>query len=103
MNKQIRSFKIDHELEWTYGVEIKKIKEDLIELEKLGATHINIEAESGYEGSCFVSIEVFTERLETDSEFESRINKEKRMRDEMEQRERAEWQKLKEKYGTGDK
>ena len=49
MEKQIRRFKVNFDFNWTYGVEIKKLKEDLETLEKLGVTEIEIEAEDKYQ------------------------------------------------------
>ena len=72
MEKQIRRFKVNFDFNWTYGVEIKKLKEDLETLEKLGVTEIEIEAEDNC-GSPSVTIEAFAERLETDDEFKERI------------------------------
>ena len=72
MEKQIRKFRVNFDFDWTYGVEIKKLKEDLETLEKLGVTEIEIEAEDNW-GSPSVTIEAFAERLETDEEFNERL------------------------------
>jgi len=72
MEKQIRKFRVNFDFDWTYGVEIKKLKEDLETLEKLGVTEIEIEAEDNW-GSPSVTIEAFAERLETDEEFKERL------------------------------
>ena len=72
MEKQIRKFKVNFDFDWTYGVQIKKLKEDLETLEKLGVTEIEIEAEDNW-GSPSVTIEAFAERLETDEEFKERL------------------------------
>ena len=72
MEKQIRRFKVNFDFNWTYGVEIKKLKEDLETLEKLGVSEIEIEAEDNW-GSPSVTIEAFAERLETDEEAKERI------------------------------
>ena len=37
IKKEVRKFKVDYSLEWTYGVEIKKMRKDLDAIEKLGA------------------------------------------------------------------
>ena len=79
MEKQIRKFRVNFDFNWTYGVEIKKLKEDLETLEKLGVTEIEIEAEDNW-GAPSVTIEAFTERLETDEEFKERLDKEKKLK-----------------------
>ena len=98
MEKQIRRFKVDFDFNWTYGVEIKKLKEDLDTLEKLGVTEIEIEAEYNY-GSASVTIEAFINRLETDEECKNRISKENQRQEDIKRRELAELEKLKSKYG----
>lgn len=72
MEKQIRDFKINYSLNWTFDVEIKKMKEDLEALEKIGATHIEIEPYNEY-NCCYVSIDVISRRLETDEEYKQRV------------------------------
>ena len=98
MEKQVRRFKVDFDFNWTYGVEIKKLKDDLDTLEKLGVTEIEIEAEYNY-GSASVTIEAFINRLETDEECNARITKENQRQEDIKRRELAELEKLKSKYG----
>ena len=98
MKKQVIRFKVDFDFNWTYGVEIKKLKEDLDTLEKLGVTEIEIEAEENY-GSASVTIEAFINRIETDEECNARINKENQRQEDIKRRELAELEKLKSKYG----
>ena len=98
MKKQVRRFKVDFDFNWTYGVEIKKLKEDLDTLEKLGVKEIEIEAEDSY-GSASVTIEAFMNRIETDEECKSRIDKENQRQEDIKRRELAELEKLKSKYG----
>lgn len=98
MEKQARRFKVDFNFDWTYGVEIKKLKEDLDTLEKLGVTEIEIEAVENY-GRASVSIEAFIMRIETDEEYESRINKGKQRQEDIKRRELDLLEKLKSKYG----
>jgi hypothetical protein len=98
MKKQVRRFKVDFDFNWTYGVEIKKLKDDLDALEKLGVTEIEIEAENNY-GSASVTIEAFINRLETDEECNARITKENQRQEDIKRRELAELEKLKSKYG----
>lgn len=71
MEKQERNFKINYQLDWTYGVSIKQLKKDIEEIEKLGATHVNIEHGIDYDCS-YVEIDAICRRIETDEEFEQR-------------------------------
>jgi len=111
MEKIVRDFKIDYELDWTYGVEISKIRSDLDAIEKLGATHVEIEHGVSYDCS-YVEIDAIAIRLETDEEYNARIDginkrQESIKRDELHQLEmlKAEntigvttFQKIKDKY-----
>ena len=98
MEKQVRRFKVDFDFNWTYGVEIKKLKEDLDTLEKLGVTEIEIEAKENW-GSASVTIEAYTNRLETDDECKARTDNENKRQEDIKRRELAELQELKSKYG----
>jgi len=98
MEKQIRRFKVNFDFNWTYGVELKKLKSDIEELEKLGVTEVYIKAEDYY-----VSIEAFTERLETDEEFKERLDKEKKIKEHLVLTELQELERLKAKYDTKKK
>ncbi len=98
MEKLKKQFKVDYSLEWTYGVEITKLREDLDALEKLGATHVNIDSYESY-GCSYIEIEAKCERFETDQEFENRISEIKRREQVKKNRELAEFEKLKLKYG----
>ena len=42
MKKQVKQFDVDFNFDWTYGIKISELRADLDELEKLGATHIDI-------------------------------------------------------------
>ena len=85
MEKQIRKFRVNFDFSWTYGVELKKLKSDIEELEKLGVTEIEIEAEDNW-GSPSVTIVALAERLETDEEAKKRIDKENKNREDSEKR-----------------
>ena len=98
MEKQLRRFKVDFDFNWTYGVEIKKLKEDLDTLEKLGVTEIEIEAEDNW-GSPSVTIEAFIKRIETDEEFNIRVAEINRRHEENKRIELEQLEKLKSKYG----
>ena len=56
MKSRKKEFKIDFDFEWEYGVEINKLRDDLDELEKLGATNINIKADIYYSCTNFFRI-----------------------------------------------
>lgn len=98
MDKKVRQFKIDYALDWEYGVEIKKLREDLEELEKLGATHVEIESSISYD-CAYTTIEAIAERMETDDEYQARTDEEQRRKDEIARRELDQLRKLQEKYG----
>lgn len=97
MKKQKIKVKIPFLFEWTYGIDISKIKEDLRTLENLGATIIEIESEDSY-GSSSVIIEAFCRRIETDEEYLQRIEKHKKHKDEIKRIELEQLEKLKAKY-----
>ena len=98
MEKEVRRFKVDYSLDWEYGGEIKKLREDLDAIEKLGATHVEIE--SGVSYDCpFVTIEPMAERIETDEEFKARVDQANRRQEETKRRELEQLEKLKSKYG----
>jgi hypothetical protein len=98
MEKQIRKFKQPFSFDWTYGVELKKIKEDLAELEKLGVTDIAIEPYDNY-GSASVDINAFISRVETDEEYKERTYKVSVREEEIKKRELEQFERLKLKYG----
>ena len=98
MEKQVRNFKIDYSLDWTYGVEISKIRADLDAVEKLGATHIEIEHGVSYDCS-YVEIDAISNRLETDEECKARIDEMTKRQEEIKRRELEQLEKLKLKYG----
>lgn len=97
MKKIIRKFKIDYKLDWTYGIEINKLREDLDAIEKLGATHIEIEP--GVSFDCpFVDIDAYSERIESDEEYNARIDEETKRQEAIKRSELEILQKLKSKY-----
>lgn len=98
MEKQVKQFDVDFNFDWTYGIKISKLRADLDELEKLGATHIDIKASVFYDSS-ELTIEAKCERLETDEEFEKRVNKIKQREALEKQRELNELNRLRQKYG----
>ena len=98
MEKQIRRFEVPFNFNWTYGVSIEKMREDLDALEKLGAKEILIEAGQDYDYP-FVTLEAYVERLETDEELEERLREDGLRRDLIKQRELEHFEKIKLKYG----
>jgi len=97
MEKKVLRKNIDFYFSWTYGVSIGKLREDLDELEKLGADEVIIELDS-YGGSNSISIEAFGERLETDEECKLRIDRENKCEEQIKNEELAELERLKLKY-----
>lgn len=97
MEKQIKKFKVPYHLDWTYGVSIEEIRKDLDELEKLGVKQINIESVDYY-GSLSVLIEAYTEREETDLEYENRINEERVIQEKIKVLELKKLEELKRRY-----
>lgn len=71
MEKIIIDSILNYCLNWEYGIEISKLKNDIEEIEKLGATHVNIDSAIIYDDS-YVIIDPICRRLETDEEFETR-------------------------------
>lgn len=97
MEKEIRKFKVEYSFDWTYGVEIKKMREDLDALEKLGATHVEIEPGISYDCH-YVEIYATADRIETDEEFNKRVAETNRRQADNERRELEQLQRLKLKY-----
>tara|TARA_R110002012_G_scaffold154093_2_gene314332 strand:+ start:1050 stop:1349 length:300 start_codon:yes stop_codon:yes gene_type:complete len=98
MEKQERDFKIEYSLDWIYGIKISRIKKDIEELEKLGATHIDIEHGGSYDCS-YVEIDAVCRRIETDEEFEKRKKEVEARQEHDTRRELEQLAKLKLKYG----
>ncbi len=98
MEKTIRRFEIDYSFNWVYGIDIKRLREDLENIEELGATHIEIEHGMNYDCS-YAEVRAYADRLETDEEARDRVEEESRRRKEIERRELEQFEKLKSKYG----
>ena len=98
MEKITRDFEVNYELDWKYGVEVSKIKKDIEELEKLGATHVEIDIEYSY-GDSFIEIKALSHRLETDEELKQRIDEQNKRQEEIKRRDLEQLEKLKSKYG----
>lgn len=97
MNKKEKTIKIKYYFDWTYGVEIKQIREDLYNLEKLGATHIYLDYGLCYDDA-YLNIDAYYTRLETDEEYEMRMRETKAKEDLEKQRELNLLENLKKKY-----
>jgi hypothetical protein len=97
MKKKIRRFQIKFDFDWEYGVEISKIRKDLDALEKLGATHVDIETD--VRNDCaYMTFAGYVDREETEEEYLKRINLELERENLLKQRELAELKRLKDKY-----
>ncbi len=70
MQKKIKRFNVPKYLDWRF-IELPELKKDIEDLEKLGATIITIDPYEEYD-VLGVTIEAFSERLETDEEFSQR-------------------------------
>ena len=97
MEKQVRRFKVKFDLDWEYGVEISKLREDLDAIEKLGATHVEIEAYTSYD-CAGVTIECFVDRYETDEECLERTEKQTARENSIKLNELEQLKRLKAKY-----
>ena len=72
MEKQIRRFEVNYPLSWEYDNTIDSIRKDLDEMEKLGVTHVNIEADVCYD-SATILFTPLCERMENDADFALRM------------------------------
>ena len=98
MEKITRNFEVKYLLDWIYGVEISQIKKDIEELEKLGATHVDVYIEYEY-GEPYIEIIALSNRLETDDEYQQRIDEQNKRQEDIKRRELEQLEKLKSKYG----
>jgi hypothetical protein len=73
MGKQVIDAEVEFYFEWGYGVSIRKLRDDLDALEKLGATHVDIEARTDWDCP-ILSIDACNRRMETDDEYEARVD-----------------------------
>jgi len=99
MERQKDFFNVDYNLDnWKWGfTSISEMRKDLDELEKLGATHIDIDTYESY-GCAYLEIGVKSERFETDEEFELRKAKEIDKDRAIRQKELEQLKKLQDKY-----
>lgn len=96
--KQVRTFTIPFNFDWEYGVEISKLRSDLDEIEKKGATHILIEG-YGDDNWSGVNFKAYVDRLETDEEHQQRILSDDQRAEAIRELELKELLRLKQKYG----
>ena len=97
MEKQTIRVQFNYDINWQYGTSLEEIKQNIEELEKLGATHIDITSDIAY-GESYIEFEPYAIREETDEEYDRRIKIEEEKRLLQERREKIQLQKLKEKY-----
>lgn len=98
MEKIEKKIHIAEVTDWEYGTEIETIRQDLDELQKMGATHIDIEA-LDYYGSPTLEINAYSQRLETDEEYNERLSELEARKRRAELREIEQLKALKAKYG----
>ena len=96
--KKLISAPIYHSLHWTHGVSIIKVREDLDIIEKLGATHINIDYGAHHGDDSYCDIDAVCERLETDEECSERLAEIQRREDMRKESELSQLKKLRLKY-----
>ncbi len=97
MKKKIKREIIPFDFDWTYGIEISKLKEDLNTIEALGATTIEIEPYDNY-GSACVKIQAFFEREETDEECRWRVKEVEIEKERQKQYDLMQLERIKAKY-----
>lgn len=97
MDKIIRNFPIEYSFDWSGENEISKLKAEIAELENLGVTHICIDVEDSDEAV----FKAKAPRLETDEEYEERINlemRQKKIKENIKKMEIELYYRIKEKY-----
>ena len=101
MEKIIRYFPITFSFDWSGETDISKLKSDITELENLGATHICIDIEDNDEAHSLIVFKAKAPRLETDAEYQKRINLEiqqKKIKEKIKKMEIEQYHRIKEKY-----
>lgn len=99
MEKQFKNITVDFNFDWQHDVSINisKIRQDLNELERLGAEEIIIEANNSWDVP-YLEIEAVYRRLETDEEFERRVAMYKKQQEIVKAKELRQLEELKNKY-----
>lgn len=96
--KQIINKRVKYDLPWKYElVSIEQIRKDLDTIEKLGATHVEFNVESDY-GNYVMDIAPISSVLETDEEYQARMDDIKNRAQKKKDAELAEYNRLKAKY-----
>ena len=93
MEKQVIRKNIGYRFDWEGNNSIESIREDLDNLEKQGATHIEIET---YEHS--LNCTAYTERTETDEEQAERLRIEQERAERQKERDLKQYEIIKSKY-----
>jgi hypothetical protein len=95
--KEFKRFNVPFNFSWAYGISIKDLRNDLDKLEKLGATDVDIEAYERY-GDAEISIHAYSVRLETEEEFQKRIEDQKKIEEGLKAKELDMYNAIKAKY-----
>ena len=97
MEKQVRNFKVDYQLDWEYGVSIEQLEKDVKAMKELGVTEVDIEASVFYD-CAELTIQPLQKRPETDEEYKKRIGEIKYREEERKRRDLEQLARLKEMY-----
>ena len=97
MNKKEKKVEFNFPLRWEWGISIEEVRENLDAVEKLGATHIEIEKEEDF-GSTSIYVKAYTIQLETDEEYAARMKMLNDMAEAKRLAELAQLEELKKKY-----
>jgi hypothetical protein len=98
MKKQIREVEVRCGIHWDGLISINKIQEDILELKKMGATHINIYARISWSEDAFIEFTPMHLREETEEEMLERVAREESIVKEKKERELKQLEFLKSKY-----
>lgn len=99
MKKLIKQEVVDYYLDWKYDIiPLSKIREDLDELEKLGVTGIEFDADTDSFGSIIFNIKPMKEREETNEEVQERMEFIQKREEAIKKQELQQLEILKKKY-----
>jgi len=99
MEKQIVETKVDCYINWLGKLTIGKFQADLNALKELGCTHIDFKVDRNWtDDELELNVIPIKQRLETDEEYEERLDRENDYISRMEKLERAQLAFLKAKY-----
>ena len=88
----------DFLFDWSGGVALSKIKEDIEKMEAWGINKVYIDTGASYYGDTWLIQDALICRLETDKEFEARITEENARLEHIKARELKQLEVLKQKY-----